>query len=67
MKRILLLIETIYCNIFRCNYLWNEKLLLKFFFFAISKFKFKFENLKKKITVIADVFLNLQTRKNVVR
>ena len=66
MKSILLLIETIYSNILKCNYLRNENYFLNFFF--------NFRNLDwilniflKKMTLIADVFLNLRTRKNVVR
>ena len=37
------------------------------FFFAFSKFKFNIENFEKKMTHIADVFLNLRTPKNLVR
>ena len=66
MTSILFLIETIYCNIFRCNYVRNKKLSPNFFL--------NFPNLysilnifKKKMTLIADVFLNLRTPKNVVR
>ena len=66
MTTILFLIDTIYCNLFRYNYLRNKKLLLDIFF--------SFQNLdpilnifKKKMTLIADVFLNLQTPKNLVR
>ena len=66
MTSILFLIETIYCNIFRCNYVRNKKLSLNFFL--------NFPNLnsilnifKKRMTLIADVFLNLRTPKNVVR
>ena len=66
MTSIVFLIETIYCNILRCNYLRNKKQFPNFFF--------DFENLdsifnifKKKMTLIADVFLNWRTRKNVVR
>ena len=61
--------EAIYCNIFRCNYLTNEKLFLNFFFFSLD-----FRNLdlilnifKKKLKLVADVFSNLGTPKNVVR
>ena len=66
MTSILFLIETIYCNIFRCNYVRNKKLSPNFFL--------NFPNLysilnifKKKMTLIADVFLNLRTPKYVVR
>ena len=59
--------ETIYRNIFRCNYLRWKKLFPNFFL--------HFQNLdsilniftKKEITVIADMFLNFRTLKNVVR
>ena len=66
MTSILFLIEAIYCNIFRCIYRRNEEYFLKFFSY--------FPNLesisnifKKKMTLIADVFLNLRTPKYVVR
>ena len=64
---LLFLIETSYSNIFRCNYLRNEKYFLNFF--GISKFRFNFEHFqkKKKMRLIANVFLNLQTRKDVIR
>ena len=66
MTSILSLIETIFCNIFRWYYLRKKNLFLNFFV--------RFQNLdsilnifKKKMNLIADVFLNLQTPKNVVR
>ena len=66
MKSILFLIETIYSNISRCNYLRKAKYFLNFFF--------HFRNLdsiwyifKKKMALIADVFLNFRTRRDVVR
>ena len=65
MTSILFLIETIYCNIFRCNYLGNIKTFSQYFF-AFWKSKFNFEVFPKKMTLIADVFLNLQTSKNMV-
>ena len=37
------------------------------FFVAFSKFRFNIEHFKKDIILIADVFLNLQPPKNVVR
>ena len=71
MAGIVFLTEAIYCNIFRCNYLRNENLFLNFSFFS---FFWHFLNLdsilnifKKKMTLTADVFLNLRTPKNVVR
>ena len=66
MTSILFLIDTIYCTYFRYNYLKNKKLFLDFFV--------RFRNLDsilnifgKNMTLIADVFLNLRTPKNVVR
>ena len=66
MTSILFLIETIYSNIFRCIYLRKEKCFLDFFW--------HFGNLvsilnifKKKMTLIADLFLNSRTPKVVVR
>ena len=70
MTGIVFLTEAIYCNIFIFNYLRSEKYFQNFFFFfflhflnldSISKF------LKKEMTLIADVFLNLRTRKDLVR
>ena len=66
MTSILFLIETIDCNIFRCNYLRNEKYFLNFFLHflnldSISKF------VKNEIIFRADAFLNLRTPKNGVR
>ena len=43
----LFLTEAIYCSIFKCNYLRNEKLFLNFFF-PFSKFRFNFEHFQKK-------------------
>ena len=37
------------------------------FFFSFSKFKFNFEQFQKKMTHIADVFLNFRNPKNVAR
>ena len=66
MASILFLTEAICCNIFRCIYLKNEKYFLNFCF--------HFRNLesilnifKKKMTLRADVFLNLRSQENVVR
>ena len=63
---ILFLIEAIYWNILRCNYLRNEKYFLNFFF-AFCKFRFNFEYSQKKMTLIVDVSFKLQTPKNLVR
>ena len=60
------LTEEIYCNIFRCNCLRNGKRFLDFFF-PFSKFRVNFEHFQKKVTLLAHVFLNLRTPKNVVR
>ena len=67
MTSIIFLIETIYSNIFRCNYLKNEKHFHNFFFFSSSEFRLNFKHFQTKMTLIADVFLNLRTPKNVVR
>ena len=37
------------------------------YFFAFYKFRFNFEHFQKKMTLIADVFLNLGTPKKVDR
>ena len=63
---ILLLIETIYSNIFRCNYLRNEKCLFNFFLSFVNLHSI-LSIFKKRMTLIADVFLNLPTLKDVVR
>ena len=52
-RSIVFLTEVIYCNNFRYNYLRNEKYLLVFFYIS-----------KKKMTLLAHVFLTLQTPKN---
>ena len=64
------LTEAIYCNFLRCNYLRNEKYLLSFFFFFFLLFVNLDSNLiflRNRMTVIADVFLNLRTPKDVFR
>ena len=62
MTSILFLIETSYCNIFRCNYLRNKKLFLNSFlhFRNIDSILNIF---KKKMTCIADVFWTYGLRK----
>ena len=66
MKSILFLIETIYSNIFRWNYLWNKKLFLdSFFHFRNSESVLNI--LKEKMIFIADVFKNVRAPKNNVR
>ena len=63
---ILSLIETSYCNIFRCNYLRNKKLFPNFFL-HFANLDSILKILKKKMTLIGDVFFNFGTPKNVVR
>ena len=74
MKGILFLTEAIYCIIFRSNYIRKEKNFSTIFFFFFFFFFLHFLNLdsilktlQKMMTLIAEVFLNLRTRKNVVR
>ena len=64
--RILFLTEAIWCNIFRCNYLRNEKYFLNFFLYFLN-LDWVLNIFKKKMTFIAHLFLNLRTSKNVVR
>ena len=66
MTSILFLTDVIFCNIFRSIYLKNEKYFRNFFlhFLNLDSILNIFE---KKMTLIADVFLNLRTPKNVVR
>ena len=63
---ILFIIETIYTNMLICIYLKKKKIssnsLLHFW-----NLDFILNILKKELTLIADVFLNLRTPKNVVR
>ena len=66
MTNILILIETIYCNIFSCKYLRNETRLLNFLL-RFRKLKSILNIFKKKTTAIPDVFLNLRTPKDVIR
>ena len=57
MTGILFLIETIYRNIFRCTYLKKKKN----FFFHFRNLDLILNIFQRKITLIADVFLNLRT------
>ena len=59
MTSILFLTEAVYCNIFRCNYLRNEKLFLNFFLDLLN-FDSILNIFKKKMTFIADIFLNFR-------
>ena len=65
MKSILFLTEAIYCNIFGCIYLRNEKYFL-YFFFHFLNLDLILIIFQKKMTLIADVFLNWRTPKDVV-
>ena len=66
MTSILFLTEVIYCNIFRRNYLRNEKIFLIFFFFwHVRNLDSILKIFKKNMTFIGDVFLNLRTPKKV--
>ena len=53
MTSVVFLKERIYCNIFRCNNLWNEKIFLNFFFHVINLATF-FNFYKKKMRHITD-------------
>ena len=62
----LFLIDTIYSNIFRPNYLRNEKYYLNSFLRFLNLDSI-FKIFEWKVTLIADVFFNLRTLKDVVR
>ena len=66
MISILFSTEAIYCNIFRCIYLRNKKYFVNFFLHFLN-FDSILKIFKKKIALIADVFLNLRTPKYLVR
>ena len=66
MTSILSSTEAIYCKIFRCIYLRNEKYFVNFFLHFLN-LETILNILKKKMSLIAHVFLNLQTPKYVVR
>ena len=65
MTSILFLKEAIYYNIFRCIYLRKEKYLLNFFLHFL-KLDSILHIFKKKMVLIADVFLSFRSQKNVV-
>ena len=67
MTSIFFLIDATYCNILRWNYVRNKKNVLNFFFLDFRYLDSILNIFKKKATLIADVFLNLRTPKNVVR
>ena len=60
MTSILFWTEAIYCNIFRCLYLRNEKYFLNFILHFITLDTI-FNIFKKNMNLIADVFLNWRT------
>ena len=66
MTSILFLIETIYFNYFRCYYLKNKIFFLSVFvhFWNLDSILNIFE---EKMTLIADLFLNLGTLKNLLK
>ena len=64
---ILFLIETIYSNIFRCNYLKKKKKTFLNFFLHFRNLDLILDIFRKKMTLIADVFSILRTPKYLVR
>ena len=66
MTSILFLIQTIYCKMFWCNYLRKRK-FWGIFFLHFRNLDPVLNIFKKKMTLIADVFLNVRTQKKVVR
>ena len=66
MTSILFWTEEIYCNLFRSNSLGNEKHFVDFFLDFVNLDSI-LNFFKKKVTLIADVFLNLRILRNVVR
>ena len=63
---ILIVIETIYSNIFRSNYIRQKTIFGIFFFYFVNLDKI-WNIFKKKKTLIPHVFLNLGSPKKVVR
>ena len=66
MTNILFKIPRIFNSQFKCNYLKNEKLFLNLLF-HLSSLPQILNILKERILVIANVFVSLQTVKNLVR
>ena len=66
MWSIVFLTEAIYCNIFRCNYLRNEKYFLTFFLHFLN-LDWILDISQEQMNVTADVFLKLRTPENMVR
>ena len=60
------LTDATYCNIFRCIYLRNDKFFLSLFLHFLN-LDSSFKIFNKTTILIADVFLNLGTPKNVVK
>ena len=70
MRSILFFIDTIYGNIFGCNYLRKKATFAirnGTFFVQLGNLDSILKKLKKKMTLTADLFLNLRTPKTVVR
>ena len=66
MTSILFLTDALFCNIFRCIYLTNEKYFPVFFFYFLNLDSI-LNIFPKKMALIADIFLNLRTPKKMVR
>ena len=66
MTSILFLIDNIYCILFICNYLKNNKLFLNFYLYFWNLDQI-LQILKKKMTLVANVFSKLRTSRNPVR
>ena len=67
MASILSLIRNIYSNFLRWYYV-KKKFFFDFFFFShFRDWDFILNSFKNNMSLIADVFLNLQTPKNVLR
>ena len=67
MTSVLFLTEDIYCNMFTWNYIRNEKHFLNFVFLNFRNLDSIWNIFKQNLTFIADIFLNLQIPKNVLR
>ena len=66
MTSIICLTETISRNEFRCNYLKNKKLFLKFFL-HFQDLNLILNRSQKKMTLIGDAFPEIAAPKNMVR
>ena len=65
MTSILFLREAIYCKIFRCIYLRYKKYFANFFLHFLN-LEWILNISKKKMTLIAGIFLSLRTQENVI-